>query len=320
MLNKIIEFSIKNKLIIILMTLGLIIYGLFELKNLPSDAVPDITDSQVEIVTVSPSLGAPDVERFITFPLEQINNNIQGIKEMRSFSRFGLSVITIVFEDNIDLMLARQQVAERLQQVSKDIPTNLGVPQMAPITTGLGEIYQYVVRPKKGYEHRFDAMELRTIQDWIIRRQLLGTPGVADVASFGGNLKQYEVAVNPSVLKSMGVTITEVFDALQNNKPKAFSYAYGEDNSSIDGQQLSNQDMTSINSDATTDYSTIKQPVQQLITKPWENMWFRLGAYDKARRLPQPPYLPNYKADILLNSHLDSPLPKQTSVNKQESN
>ena len=217
MLNKIIEFSIKNKLIIILMTLGLIIYGLFELKNLPIDAVPDITDNQVQIITVSPSLGAPDVERFITFPLEQINNNIQGIKEMRSFSRFGLSVITIVFEDNIDLMLARQQVAERLQQVSKDIPTNLGVPQMAPITTGLGEIYQYVVRPKKGYEHRFDAMELRTIQDWIIRRQLLGTPGVADVASFGGNLKQYEVAVNPSVLKSMGVTITEVFDALQNN-------------------------------------------------------------------------------------------------------
>lgn len=217
MLNKIIEFSIKNKLIVILMTLGLIIYGLFELKNLPIDAVPDITDNQVQIITVSPSLGAPDVERFITFPLEQINNNIQGIKEMRSFSRFGLSVITIVFEDNIDLMLARQQVAERLQQVSKDIPANLGVPQMAPITTGLGEIYQYVVRPKKGYEHRYNAMELRTIQDWIIRRQLLGTPGVADVASFGGNLKQYEVAVNPSVLKSMGVTISEVFDALQNN-------------------------------------------------------------------------------------------------------
>ena len=217
MLNKIIEFSIKNKLIVILMTLGLIIYGLFELKKLPIDAVPDITDNQVQIITVSPSLGAPDVERFITFPLEQINNNIQGIKEMRSFSRFGLSVITIVFEDNIDLMLARQQVAERLQQVSKDIPANLGVPQMAPITTGLGEIYQYVVRPKKGYEHRYNAMELRTIQDWIIRRQLLGTPGVADVASFGGNLKQYEVAVNPSVLKSMGVTISEVFDALQKN-------------------------------------------------------------------------------------------------------
>lgn len=199
------------------MTLGLIIYGLFELKKLPIDAVPDITDNQVQIITVSPSLGAPDIERFITFPLEQINNNIQGIKEMRSFSRFGLSVITIVFKDDVDLYLARQQVAERLQQVSKDIPTNLGVPQMAPISTGLGEIYQYVVRPKIGFEHRYNAMELRTIQDWIVRRQLLGTPGVADVASFGGNLKQYEVAVNPAILKSMGVTITEVFAALQKN-------------------------------------------------------------------------------------------------------
>ena len=217
MLNKIIEFSIKNKLIINLMTLGLIIYGLFELKKLPIDAVPDITDNQVQIITVSPSLGAPDVERFITFPLEQTNYNIQGIKEMRSFSRFGLSVITIVFRDDIDLLVARQQVAERLQQVSKDIPTNLGVPQMAPISTGLGEIYQYVVRPKKGFEHRYNPMELRTIQDWIVRRQLLGTPGVADVASFGGNLKQYEVAVNPAILKSMGVTITEVFNALQKN-------------------------------------------------------------------------------------------------------
>lgn len=217
MLNKIIEFSIKNKLIIALFTLGLIIYGIYEVRKLPIDAVPDITDNQVQIITVSPSLGAPDVERFITFPLEQANNNIAGIKQMRSFSRFGLSVITIVFKDEVDLHWARQQVAERLQQVSKDIPTSLGTPSMAPISTGLGEIYQYVVRPKKGYEHRYNAMQLRTIQDWIVRRQLLGTEGVADVASFGGDLKQYEVAVNPSQLKSMGVTMTEVFDALQKN-------------------------------------------------------------------------------------------------------
>lgn len=217
MLNKIIEFSIKNKLIVILFTLGLIIYGIFELKKLPIDAVPDITDNQVQIITVSPSLGAPDIERFITFPLEQANNNIAGIKQMRSFSRFGLSVITIVFHDDVDIYLARQQVAERLQQVSKDIPTNLGVPQMAPISTGLGEIYQYVIRPKVGYEHRYNAMQLRTIQDWIVRRQLLGTEGVADVASFGGDLKQYEVAINPAQLKSMGVTMNEVFDALSKN-------------------------------------------------------------------------------------------------------
>ncbi len=217
MLNKIIEFSIKNKLIVMLFTLGLVIYGLFEVTKLPIDAVPDITDNQVQIITVSPSLGAPDVERFITFPLEQANNNIQGIKQIRSFSRFGLSVITIVFKDDVNLHLARQQVAERLQQVAKDIPTTLGVPQMAPISTGLGEIYQYVVRPKKGYEHRYNAMQLRTIQDWVVRRQLLGTEGVADVASFGGDLKQYEVAVNPAALKASNVTMQEVFDALQKN-------------------------------------------------------------------------------------------------------
>lgn len=217
MLDRIINFSIKNKLIILLMTLGWIIYGIIELRKLPIDAVPDITDNQVQLITASPSLGAPDVERFITFPLEQSMNNIQGIKQMRSFSRFGLSVVTIVFEEDVDTYLARQQVSERLLNVSKNIPETLGIPEMAPISTGLGEIYQYIIRPKTGYEHRYDAMELRTIQDWIVRRQLLGTDGVADVASFGGNLKQYEVAVNPAQLKSMGVTMQEVFTALENN-------------------------------------------------------------------------------------------------------
>ncbi len=217
MLDRIINFSIKNKLIILLMTLGWIIYGIIELRKLPIDAVPDITDNQVQLITASPSLGAPDVERFITFPLEQSMNNIQGIKQMRSFSRFGLSVVTIVFEEDVDIYLARQQVSERLLNVSKNIPETLGIPEMAPISTGLGEIYQYIIRPKTGYEHRYDAMELRTIQDWIVRRQLLGTDGVADVASFGGNLKQYEVAVNPAQLKSMGVTMQEVFTALENN-------------------------------------------------------------------------------------------------------
>lgn len=217
MLYKIIEFSVKNKLIIGLFTLALVIYGLYDLRKLPIDAVPDITDNQVQIITSAPSLGAPDIERFVTFPLEQANNNIQGIKQIRSFSRFGLSVITIVFHDDVDIYLARQQVAERLLEASKDIPPEFGVPSMAPITTGLGEIYQYVIRPKKGYEHRYSPMELRTIQDWIVRRQLLGTEGVADVASFGGYLKQFEVAVNPSQLKAMGVTMQEVFDALQKN-------------------------------------------------------------------------------------------------------
>ncbi|MDV2448620.1 CusA/CzcA family heavy metal efflux RND transporter [Elizabethkingia anophelis] len=221
MLNKIIEFSIKNKLIIGLMTLALVIYGVIELRRLPIDAVPDITDNQVQIITTSPSLGAPDVERFITFPIEQVSRNIVGVKQIRSFSRFGLSVITIVFNEDTNVYLARQQVAERLQQVSQDIPKEIGVPAMAPITTGLGEIYQYVVRPKKGYEHRYSAMDLRTIQDWIVRRQLLGVEGVADVASFGGDLKQYEIAIKPAQLKAVGVTMQQLFTAVENNNQNA---------------------------------------------------------------------------------------------------
>jgi cobalt-zinc-cadmium resistance protein CzcA len=217
MLKQIIQFSVKNKLIIGLLTIGLLIWGIYQATQLPIDAVPDITDNQVQVITISPSLGAPDVERLITFPIEQVNSNIPGLKQIRSFSRFGLSVVTIVFNDNTDVYWARQQVAERLQQVQSQIPTQLGKPELAPVTTGLGEIYQYVVRAKPGYEGKYNVMELRTIQDWIVRRQLLGTQGVAEVASFGGKLKQYEIAINPYKLKSYNITIDEVFTALEKN-------------------------------------------------------------------------------------------------------
>lgn len=217
MLNAIIRFSVRNKLIIILLTLGLIIWGGISFKKLPIDAVPDITDNQVQVITTSSSLAAPEVERLITFPIEQATANIPGMKESRSFSRFGLSLVTLVFHDKTDLYWARQQVFERLQQVKSQIPADAGNPEMAPVTTGLGEIFQYAVKPKKSYEGKYSPEELRTIQDWIIRRQLLGVPGVADVSSFGGFLKQYEVAVNSNRLKSMNVTITEVFLALQKN-------------------------------------------------------------------------------------------------------
>src|SRR5215213_3650960 len=217
MLDKIIQFSIRNKLIIGLFALALIGYGIYEVKKLPIDAVPDITDNQVQVITITPALGAPDVERLITFPIEQANSNIPGLKEIRSFSRFGLSVVTIVFDDAVDVYWARQQVTERLQEVQDQIPKGFGTPELAPVTTGLGEIYQYAIRPKRGYEGKYDAMQLRTIQDWIVRRQLLGVPGVADVSSFGGYLKQYEVAVNPDKLKSYGITVSDVFTALQNN-------------------------------------------------------------------------------------------------------
>jgi len=217
MLNNIIRFSIKNKLIIGLFTIGLIAWGIYQTSRLPIDAVPDITNNQVQIITPSPSLGAPDVERLITFPIEQANSNIPGLKEIRSFSRFGLSVVTIVFDDDVNVYWARQQVAERLQQVQGSLPTQFGKPELAPLTTGLGEIYQYVVRAKKGYEGKYGPMELRTIQDWVVRRQLMGTPGIADVASFGGYLKQYEVAINPARLKSYKLTIDDVFAALEKN-------------------------------------------------------------------------------------------------------
>lgn len=217
MLNKIIAFSIKNKLLIGLFVLALIGYGSYEVTRLPIDAVPDITDNQVQVITSTPSLGAPDVERLITFPIEQANSNIPGIKEIRSFSRFGLSLITIVFEDDVDVYWARQQVTERLKIAEAQIPEGIGFPELAPVTTGLGEIYQYVVKVKPGYEGQYNLTELRTIQDWIIRRQLLGVPGVADVSSFGGKLKQYEIAIDVNKLHAHQVTIQDVYDALQRN-------------------------------------------------------------------------------------------------------
>lgn len=217
MLNKIIGFSVRNKLVIGLFIVALVGWGSFEVSRLPIDALPDITDNQVVVLTVSPSLGAPDVERLITFPIEQSCSNIPGLKQIRSFSRFGLSLVTVVFNDATDVYWARQQISERLQQVSRDIPAGIGSPEMAPVSTGLGEIYQYVVRPLKGYEGKYDAMELRTMQDWIVRRQLLGTPGVAEVASFGGRLKQYEIAVKQEQLKAYGLTISDVFTALEKN-------------------------------------------------------------------------------------------------------
>ena len=217
MLNAIIRLSIQNKFIVGLFTIALIGWGSYSFTQLPIDAVPDITNNQVLVITSVPSLGAADIERLITFPIEQANSNIPGIIELRSFSRFGLSLVTIVFDDDTDVYWARQQVTERLAIVKDQIPQGLGVPVLAPVTTGLGEIYQYTVKTKKGYEGKYDITELRTIQDWIVRRQLLGVPGVADVSSFGGKLKQYEIAVDPNKLKSYNISVNDVFTVLENN-------------------------------------------------------------------------------------------------------
>jgi heavy metal efflux system protein len=217
MLNKIIGFAVGNKLIVGLLVIALIGYGSYELTRLPIDAVPDITNNQVQVITIAPSFGAMDIERLVTFPIEQANNNISGLKEIRSFSRFGLSLVTIVFEDGVDIYWARQQVSERLLKVQTIIPPGIGTPELGPISTGLGEIYQYVVRPREGYEHRYNETDLRTIQDWIVRRQLLGVKGVAEVSSFGGKLKQYSIGIDPQKLLSYGITINDVFNALERN-------------------------------------------------------------------------------------------------------
>ncbi|WP_160714189.1 CusA/CzcA family heavy metal efflux RND transporter [Chitinophaga solisilvae] len=217
MLNRIIQFSISNKLIVGLFVLALIGWGSYAVTRLPIDAVPDITNNQVLIISSAPSLGAPDVERFITVPVEQATRNIPGIIEQRSFSRFGLSLVTIVFNDATDVYWARQQVSERLAQVRQQIPPGMTEPELGPVTTGLGEIFQYVVKPKPGYEGKYDLTSLRDIQDWLVRRQLLGTEGVADVSSFGGTVKQYEVAVSPEKLKSFQLTIADVYKSLEAN-------------------------------------------------------------------------------------------------------
>ncbi|MCB0696327.1 MAG: CusA/CzcA family heavy metal efflux RND transporter, partial [Chitinophagaceae bacterium] len=213
------------KLIIGLMTLALIAWGGYSLTRLSIDAVPDITNNQVQVITSAPSQAASDIERLVTFPIEQSVATIPGLSEVRSFSRFGLSVITIVFDEDVDVYWARQQVSERLNDVKGEIPSYIGSPKMAPVTTGLGEIYQYVLRPEKGYEDKYSISDLRTIQDWIVRRRLLGVEGVAEISSFGGHLKQYEVAVNPAKLRGMNVSISEVIAALEtNNKNTGGAY------------------------------------------------------------------------------------------------
>ena len=217
MLDKIIAFSIKNKFIIALMTLALIVWGVWSASKLPIDAVPDITNNQVQIITVCPTLAGQEVEQLVTYPIEQSIANLPDLEELRSISRFGLSVITVVFHDKVDIYFARQLINERLKEAESKIPKGVGSPELAPVSTGLGEVYQYIIHPKKGSESKYTAMDLRTMQDWIVARQLYGTAGIAEVNSFGGQLKQYEVAVNPDRLVAMGITIPEIFTALEKN-------------------------------------------------------------------------------------------------------
>lgn len=217
MISRIITFSVKNKFIIGLFVFALIGWGTYSLTKLPVDAIPDITNNQIQIISLAPSLAAQEVESFITAPIEVAVANVPDIIELRSISRLGLSVVTVVFEDKVDVYWARQQLTERLKEAEEAIPSGLAQISLAPVSTGLGEIYQYRLAVEKGYEKKYDPMALRTLQDWVVRREMLGTPGVADINSYGGFVKQYEIAVNPERLRSMELTLTDIFTALEKN-------------------------------------------------------------------------------------------------------
>lgn len=215
-MEKIIHASIRHKFMVFLGTAALVAWGAWSFTRLNIDAIPDITNNQAQVLTVCPTLATQEVEQFVTYPIERAVRSIPGVVELRSISRFGLSVVTVVFEEQIDKFLIRQLLNEKLKEAAEQIPSGFGTPELAPISTGLGEILHYRIEPMPGYEDRYTAMELRTIQDWIVRRQLAGTPGVVEVNSFGGYLRQYEVALSPARLHALGMDIAEVFAALEN--------------------------------------------------------------------------------------------------------
>ena len=217
MFRSIVQFSIKKKFFVALATIILLISGIYSMLTLPIDAVPDITNNQVQIVTVSPTLAPQEVEQLITMPIEIAMSNIMNVVEIRSVSRFGLSLVTVVFEEKVPTLQARQLINEQIQTVAGEIPAELGTPELMPITTGLGEIYQYILRVDDAHKDKYDAMELRTIQDWIVKRQLSGIPGIVEINSFGGYMKQYEIAIDPDMLSAQRLTISDVFDALEKN-------------------------------------------------------------------------------------------------------
>ncbi len=217
MLNKILDFSLKNKLIVILFTITVVSFGLYAVLKIPVGAVPDITNNQVQVITTSGNLSTQEIEQFITAPVEMEMANLPGVTEIRSISKFGISLVTVVFNDRIGTYLPRQLIAEKLKSASSKIPEGFGTPEMGPITTGLGEIYQYTLDVKPGYEDKYTAMDLRTIQDWVVRRRLSGINGVVEINSWGGYLKQYEIAIDPALLKAVNVTLLDVYNAISSN-------------------------------------------------------------------------------------------------------
>ncbi len=250
MLEKIIDFSIRNKLIVILFTLTIAAFGLYAVFMIPVGAVPDITNNQVQVITTSGNLSTQEIEQYITAPVEMEMANLPGVKEIRSVSKFGISLVTIVFDESLGTYLPRQLIAEKIKSAAAKIPEGFGEPEMGPITTGLGEIYQYTLDLKPGFEDKYSAADLRTIQDWVIKRRLSGINGVVEINSWGGYLKQYEVAIDPERLNALGVSLMEVFNALEaNNSISGGSYIEKTNQSYFirgDGQVKSVEDIESI--------------------------------------------------------------------------
>ena len=221
MIDRIIQYSVHHKLIVLLFSLGIIGFGVYSLSEIPIGAVPDITNNQVQIITTSRNLATEDVEKFLTYPVELEMANLPNVKEIRSVSKFGLSVVTVVFDDKIGTYLPRQLIAEKIKAAEEKIPAGFGQPFMGPITTGLGEIYQYVIDVDPAYRDRYSLTDVRTIQDWIVRRQLSGIPGVVEVNTWGGYLKQYEVALDPAKLRSLNISVAQTYKALEQNNSVA---------------------------------------------------------------------------------------------------
>ncbi|NNE03585.1 MAG: efflux RND transporter permease subunit, partial [Eudoraea sp.] len=217
MLSYIIKYSIRNKFLVLLFTAFIVGFGSYSLTQIPIGAVPDVTNNQVQVITTSRNLSTQEMEKFITYPVELEMVNLPGVKEIRSISKFGLSVVTIVFEDNLGTYLPRQLIAEKIKSASEKIPKGFGSPEMGPISTGLGEIYQYTLEVEPAYKNSYSLTDLRTIQDWIVKRQLSGIPGVVEVNTWGGKLKQYEIAINTQKLNAMNITAGDVLTALEKN-------------------------------------------------------------------------------------------------------
>lgn len=224
MIDRIIEFALRQKILVLIATLLLVGFGLYAFRSIPIDAFPDVTNIQVQVITEAPGRSPIEVEQFVTYPIEVQMTGLPRLVELRSLSKFGLSMVTVVFEDNVDIYFARQLILERLIQARENLPSGVE-PTMGPISTGLGEVYQYTLERPSGAPPKLnpeeDLMELRTIQDWLVRPILKTVPGVTDVNAFGGHVKQYQVLIDPDRLKKYDLTLREVFESVARNNTNA---------------------------------------------------------------------------------------------------